>query len=105
MSTISTANCTYGHGYWKGAFRLLSLIGGSEFDPYREKVTEEMLHCEIMLQRRICRPHIEEQAAYQGAAQQDFDKLIALGRLLPKLRYSSFYFSGPYFYFAPTRYV
>jgi hypothetical protein len=58
-----------------------------ELDPYREKVAEEMLLCEIMITR--------QQALYQDwppgfsggtredVAQQSYEKLIALGRQLP----------------------
>jgi hypothetical protein len=64
--------------------KLVSLVGSREFDPYREKVAEEILLCEFMLQDRICNSHILKQSAYQGAAKQDFEKYIALGRQLSK---------------------
>jgi hypothetical protein len=64
--------------------RLLHLVGSTPFDPYREKVTEEMVLCELMLQRRICRSHIEHKSAYKDAVQQDFEKLVALGQQRPK---------------------
>jgi hypothetical protein len=63
--------------------KLLCLVGSKELDPYREKVAEEMMLCEFMLQQRICFTHINEESAYQGAAQHDFEKLAALGRQLP----------------------
>jgi hypothetical protein len=64
--------------------KLSHLIGSTLFDPYREKVTEEMLLCELMLQRRICKSHINNKSAYKDAIQQNFEKLVALGRQLPK---------------------
>jgi hypothetical protein len=38
----------------KGCFEKLKLgCSSSEFDPYREKVAEEMLLCEVIVQYRI----------------------------------------------------
>jgi hypothetical protein len=62
--------------------KLQGLVASSEFDPYREKVAEEMLLCEIIVQQRICQKHYDE-AAYEGAVQQDCEKLLSLARQLP----------------------
>jgi hypothetical protein len=43
----------------KGCFEASSLVASSGFDPYREKVAEEMLLCEVIVQFKICK-HYEE---------------------------------------------
>jgi hypothetical protein len=50
-----------------------------EFDPYREKVAEEMLLCEVIVQFKICIKHHQKQSAYEGAVQQDWKKLFLRG--------------------------
>jgi hypothetical protein len=37
-----------------GCFEKLPVVCSSEFDPYRSKVAEEMLLCEVIVQYRIC---------------------------------------------------
>jgi hypothetical protein len=55
------------------------LVGSSssEFDPYRSKVAEEMLLCEVIVQ--ICRKkrHLREEIYGEGAVQQDGEKFIS----------------------------
>jgi hypothetical protein len=53
-----------------------------KFDPYRSKVAEEMLLCEVIVQNRICLKH-QEGSAYEGAMQQDCEKLLLSARQLP----------------------
>jgi hypothetical protein len=41
--------------------KLQSLVGSSsEFDPYRSKVAEEMLLCEVIVQYSICIKHFQK---------------------------------------------
>jgi hypothetical protein len=57
------------------------LVGSSsEFDPYRSKVAEEMLLCEVIVQ--IMHEAHQEATAYEGAVQQDCE-LLSLARQLP----------------------
>jgi hypothetical protein len=60
-------------------FEAAKLVGSSEFDPYRSKVAEEMLLCEIIVQYKICLTLW--QSAYEGAVQQDCE--ASLARQLP----------------------
>jgi hypothetical protein len=76
----------------QGCFeKLQSLVGSSsEFDPYREKVAEEMLLCEVIVQYKICIKHHQKHSAYEGAVQQDW-KMLSGAAAADGLRYSSVY--------------
>jgi hypothetical protein len=57
------------------------LVGSSsEFDPLSPKA-EEMLLCEVIIRGVI--KHHQKHSAYEGAVQQDCEKLLSLARQLP----------------------
>jgi hypothetical protein len=47
----ATGGHGWGIGLGIGCFEKLPVCSSSEFDPYREKVAEEMLLCEVIVQR------------------------------------------------------
>jgi hypothetical protein len=62
------------------SFKSLVAAAAVNFDPYRLKVAEEMLLCEVIVQYNIYKHH-DKQSAYEGAVQQDCEK--SLSRQLP----------------------
>jgi hypothetical protein len=66
----------------EGCFEKLQslVVSSSNFDPYRSKVAEEMLLCEVIVQW-ICKKHYEKQSAYEGACSRT--ALLSLSRQLP----------------------
>jgi hypothetical protein len=67
------------------------LVGSSsEFDPYRSKVAEEMLLCEVIVTAHM--PKALSASAYEGAVQQDCEASISGAAAADRLlRYSSVY--------------
>jgi hypothetical protein len=65
------------------------VVASSESDPYRSKVAEEML-CEVIVQYRHMQKHYQKQSAYEGAVQQDCERLISVAAAADRpFRYSS----------------
>jgi hypothetical protein len=65
------------------ALKLQSLVGSSsEFDPYRSKVAEEMLLCEVIVQYRICIKHYRSNLLMRVPCSRTA-RLLSLARQLP----------------------
>jgi hypothetical protein len=57
-----------------------------------EGVAEEMLLCEVMVQFSICRKHYAKKSAYEGAVQQDREKLFLSAAAADRLFIQAFMF-------------
>jgi hypothetical protein len=76
-----------------GLFELLSLVGSSSDSTISREVAEEMLLCEVIVQRNICKKNTLKQSAYEVPCSRTARSFsLCRGSYRQTLRYQAFMF-------------